>query len=96
MKRREVRKWERAAGICSRGAPHEKQKKQKAEFAQKPQSLDAMIRRLRILVCVVKAATMEPVLRDLLINYLIQSALDSGATIPLPEGLKTEKLSLAE
>ena len=55
-----------------------------------------MIRKLRISVCVVKAATMEPALRVLLLNYLIQDALEAGATIPLPEGLKMEKLSLAE
>ena len=55
-----------------------------------------MIRKLCISVCVVKAATMEPMLRDLLFNYLIQETLDARATIPLPEGLKTEKLSLAE
>ena len=95
-KRREVRKRERATGIRSRGTQHEKQRKRKAESARKPQSLDAMIRKLRILVCMVKAATMEPALRDLLLNYLIQDALEAGATIPLPEGLKTEKLSLAE
>ena len=95
-KRREVRKRERAAGIRSRGTQHEKQRKRKAESTRKPQSLDAMIRKLRISVCVVKAATMEPALRDLLLNYLIQDALEAGATIPLPEGLKMEKLSLAE
>ena len=33
---REVRKWERAAGIRSTGTQHEKQKKQKAESARKP------------------------------------------------------------
>ena len=55
-----------------------------------------MIRKLRISVCVVKIATMELALQDLLLNYFIQDVLDAGASIPLPEGLKTEKLSLAE
>ena len=39
---------------------------------------------------------MEPAPQDLLLNYLIQDDLDDGATIPLPEGLKTEELSLAQ
>ena len=91
-----MRKWERAAGICSRDTQHEKQKKWKAKATGRPQSLDAMIRKLRISVCIVKAATMEPVLRDLFLNYLIQDALDSGSTTLLNECLKTEKLSLVE
>ena len=55
--------------------------------------LDTIVKRLKVSVNLVKAATMDSGLRDLLLNYMLHDALKAGHVVKVPIGVKLEELS---
>ena len=63
---------------------------------EKEATLGQVLKKLKVSVPLLKASSLDPSIRDLLLHALLLECLESGSSVALPDGLNVEYVPLGQ